>query len=75
MPEIVVNDQQAQIIFESQDPVQVRDGNGRVLGFIARMPNGDESVEIREMLRRMQTEHRSFSTEDVIHHLRSLDTK
>jgi hypothetical protein len=75
MPEIVVSDQQAQLISEAHDPVEVRDSRGRILGVISRSVAGDDSGEIEEMKRRMQTRHRSYSTTEVVDHLHSLETK
>jgi hypothetical protein len=75
MPEIVVNDKQAQLISDAQDPVQVCDSSGRILGVISRSPTGNDSGEIEEMKRRVQTQHRSYTTEEVVDHLRSLETK
>ncbi len=75
MPEIVVTDEQAQLITEARAPVQVRDANGRILGVISRAPGVDDPGEIDEMKRRMQRQHRSYSTEEVVSHLRSLEAK
>jgi len=75
MPEIVVTDQQAQLISEASVPVEVRDPSGRILGVIARAPAIDDSGEITEMKRRMQRQHCSYSTDEVLSHLRSLEAK
>jgi hypothetical protein len=75
MPEIVVTDEQAQIISEARVPVQVRDANGRILGVISQAPREDDSGEIEEMKRRIQRPHRSYTTEEVLSRLRSLEAK
>jgi hypothetical protein len=75
MPEIVVTDEQAQLISEAIVPVQVRDASGRILGIISRGPSPDESGEIEEMKRRMQRPHRSYSTDEVLSQLGSLEAK
>jgi hypothetical protein len=73
MPDIVVTDQQARLISEACVPVQVRDASGRILGVISRAPYRDDSDEIEEMKRRMKRSHRSYFTEEVLKHLRSLE--
>jgi hypothetical protein len=75
MAEIVLSEEQAQVISKAHDPVQVRDSSGRVLGVISRAWDADERAVIDEMKRRMKTPHRSYSTEEVLAHLRSLEAK
>ncbi len=75
MPEIVVTDEQAKLISEASLPVEVRDAAGRILGIISRATHGHDSGEIEEMKRRMQNPHHSYSTEEVLSHLRSLEAK
>jgi hypothetical protein len=75
MPEIVVTDEQAQLISEAQAPVHVRDASGRILGVISRAQREDDPGEIEEMKRRMQRPHRSFTTDEVLSRLRSLEAK
>lgn len=74
-PEIVVTDEQARLIRESNVPVWVRDVSGRMLGVIAPVHVDDESCVVDEMRRRLQMLHRSYSTEEVLCHLRSLDAR
>jgi hypothetical protein len=62
-------------VVERPKGIAANDASGRVLGVISPAPPGDESSEVDEMKRRLQKPLRSYSTEEVLSHLRSLDTK
>ena len=70
MSHIVLTDEQARLLGES-GPVQVRDANGKVLGYIE--PVVFTSEEIAEAKRRAAATDRWYSGEEVRDHLRALE--
>lgn len=72
MPHIVVDDEQARIISESTEDVEIRDRTGRRLGAISR---GFTPEQIAEAERRADSDGPWFTTEQVLERLRSLDAK
>ena len=80
MTDIVVNDEQARMILESKTPVVIRDRRGRQLGEVVRVSNGcgDASGptpdKIAELEKRLDSAGPWYTTEDVLAHLRSLES-
>ena len=72
VPHIIVDDEQARIISKATEKVEIRDGNGNRLGFVAHGFT-DEDIAIAKQ-RRTSTEPR-YTTHEVLEHLRSLDEK
>ncbi|MEK6249543.1 MAG: hypothetical protein N2C12_15280 [Planctomycetales bacterium] len=72
MPRIVVDDEQARIIQEATDGVEIRDGQGKHLGYIA---HGFTSEDIAIAKQRQSSNERRYTTEEVTDHLESLDNK
>ena len=70
MPHIVVDDQQAKIIAEAAQTVEIRDRQGNRLGYIAH-PFTDEDIAVAK--RRLQSDEPRFTTREVFSHLRSLE--
>lgn len=66
MPHIVVDDEQAKIIAETTDGIEIRDRNGRHLGYVAHGFT-DEDVFIAK--RRMNSDEPRYTTQEVIHSL------
>lgn len=75
MLEIVVTDEQVKIITDAKGPVKVVDAAGHVLGIIVHSPRDETPEEIEAMKRRARTPGPVYTTEEVIKHLRSFDTK
>jgi hypothetical protein len=67
-----VNDQQAKLISEATESVEIRDARGGHLGYVARAFT-DEDVAIAK--NRMASAEPRYSTRKVLGHLRSLDHK
>ena len=74
MVEIIANDEQARTIIEARGAVCIRDSAGRVLGYVSRDAAADDAGEIEEMKQRLKSEHRRYTTVEVLEHLRSLET-
>ena len=72
MAHIVVDVEQAKIITESLQGVEVRDPQGRSLGYVAR-PVTDDDIALA--LRRRDSDQPRYSTEHVLDRLRSLEQK
>ncbi len=70
MPHIVVDDQQAKIIAEAAQTVEIRDQKGNRLGYIAHAFT-DEDIAVAK--RRLQSDEPRFTTREVLSHLRSLE--
>ena|SRR5712691_231389 len=72
MPYIVLTEEQARVMTESQQNVEVRDPQGRVLAFLAPLdPTLAETI--RECQRRHATPGPRIPAEDVQAHLRRLE--
>ena len=72
MPHIVVNDQQAKILTEATECVEIRDGQGRHLGYVAHGFT-DEDVAIAKG--RLASNEPRYTTQEVLDHLRSLEQR
>jgi hypothetical protein len=69
MPHIVV-DEQAKIIRESDDRIEVRDQSGNRLGYLDR---GFSDEDIATAKRRMESDETRFTTQQVLDHIQSLN--
>lgn len=70
MPDIIVDDEEAQAIFASNAKVPVRDRGGRLIGWITPSITADELQEIE---RRWTSAEPWRTTEQVLEHLRNLE--
>jgi hypothetical protein len=72
MQHIVVDDQQAKLISEATESVEIRDSRGRHLGYVA---HGFSDEDIAVAKQRSSSEEPRYKTQDVLDQLRSLDRK
>jgi hypothetical protein len=72
MEHIVVNDQQAKLISEATESIEIRDATGEHLGYVAHGLT-DEDIAIAKQ--RLASDEPRYSTREVLDHLRSLDRK
>ncbi len=70
MSQIIVDDEQAKLIAQSKEPVQVRDRSGRVLGYVS---HGFTEEDIAEARRLAESSEPRYTTKEVLDYLRSLD--
>ncbi len=70
MSHIVLNHEQVKILFESQEPVEVRDPSGTILGKIDR---NSEQLIVQEAKRRLASNQPRFSSQEVQTHLQALE--
>ena len=70
MLQIVLNAEQAKVVATALTPVQVRDGNGNVLGIIPPRWTEQDIEEAKHVLATNQVWH---TTEQVLAHLQSLE--
>lgn len=70
MPHIIVDDQQAQIIAQSPNNLEIRDRQGRCLGYVA---HGFTDEDIALAKKRLASDEPRFTTQQVLDHLRSLE--
>ncbi len=70
MPHIIISEEQAKIIAESQGQVEVRDENGKHLGYLVQTFT-DEEIAIAQ--KRCTSEEARFTTSEVLEHLESLN--
>lgn len=71
MPHIVVDDQQAKVIFEANESVEIRDHRGKHLGYVA---HGFTDEDIAVARQRMVSNEPRYTTHQVLEHLRSLES-
>ena len=69
MPHIVVDDQQTKLISEATESVEIRDPQGRHLGYVAR---GFTYEDIAMAKQRLASDEPRSTTQEVLDHLRSL---
>jgi hypothetical protein len=69
---IVVDDQQAKVIAEARDGIEIRDAQGGHLGYVA---HGFTDEDIAIANERLASKAPRLSTREVLDHLRSLDRK
>jgi hypothetical protein len=72
MRHIVVDEQQARLISEATEEVEIRDPRGNHLGYVAHGFTGEDLTIARE---RLASDERRFTTEEVLAHLRSLEPR
>jgi hypothetical protein len=72
MPQIVLPREQAELVAQALEPVQVCDPSGAVLGVIEPIWTHDEIAEAK---RRLSTDQPRYTTAQVLEHLRSLERK
>ena len=72
MVQVVVTADQAKLLNESNGSVEIVDANGTRLGTLLRPPN-DDDVQIAKS--RVRGDGKRHTPEEVIEHLRSLESK
>ena len=72
MHHIIVNDQQAKLISEATESVEIRDARGAHLGYVA---HGFTDEDIAIAKQRMASSEPRYTTRQVFEHLRALDEK
>lgn len=72
MIHIVVDDQQAKLISESNQYVEIRDPHGKHLGFVAHRFTEDDLALAKE---RFDSDQPRLTTEQMLSRLRSLGTE
>lgn len=72
MRHIVVDDQQAKLISEATESVEIRDPRGRHLGYVAH-GFSDEDLAIAKA--RLASDEPRYTTQQVLEYLESLDGK
>lgn len=68
MTEIILSADQIQAVVGATDAVELRDGQGKLLGYVARPPS---ETEISEAKRRLESDGPWHTTEQVLKHLDS----
>ena len=69
MTHITVNTAQADLILTSGESIEIRDEQGRHLGFVAQ---GFSDAEVATAAKRAASNERRYSTDEVRSHLKSL---
>lgn len=69
MPKIILTADQAKVLASAQQPVQLCDQQGNVLGVVPPIWSADEVAEAE---RRLATDEPRFTTAQVLEHLRSI---
>ena len=72
MEHIIVNDQQARLISEATDHIEIRDARGGHLGYVAHRFTDQDIAIAKE---RLTSNEPRYTTQEVVEHLRSLDRK
>jgi hypothetical protein len=72
MTQIVLNDDQTQVVRQATDAVEIRDGKGGLLGYVARRPMATPE-EIAEARRRLDSAGPWHTTEQFVARLRALE--
>jgi len=72
MQHIIVDDQQARIISEATEDVEIRDPRRRHLGYVA---HGFTDEDIAIAKQRLASDGPRYTTQEVLDHLRSLECK
>lgn len=81
MIDLVVNDEQARLIAEASAPIAVRDQRGRVLGRVVLEMSEDKKAcawsadQIAELEQRLDSDGPWYSTQKVLDHLSTLESK
>jgi hypothetical protein len=71
MQHIVVDDEQAKLIAEATDTVEIRDRRGKHLGYVDHTT--EEDIAIAKQ--RLASDGPRYTTHEVLEHLRSLESK
>jgi hypothetical protein len=69
MEHIVVDDQQAKLISEATESVEIRDPRGRHIGYVA---HGFADEDMALAKQRMASDQPRYTTQEVLDHVRSL---
>ncbi len=72
MQHIVVNDEQAKIISESPESIEIRDRSGKHLGYVA---HGFSDEDIAIAKQRLASDEPRYTTQEVLDHIQSLEQK
>jgi hypothetical protein len=72
MPHIVINQEQAKLISEATGDVEIRDAEGRHVGYVA---HGFTDEDIAIARQRLASSHSRYTTREVLDHVRSLEHK
>lgn len=72
MPHITVDDEQARIIAEAPEHIEIRDRSGRYLGHIT---HDFTEEEIAIAKQRLASDEPRYTTKQVLEHLQSLERK
>jgi len=70
MHHVVVDDQQAKLISEATENVEIRDPRGRHLGYVA---HGFTDEDIAIAQDRLASDEPRYTTQEVLEHLQSLE--
>ena len=70
MQHLIVSDEQARIISQSSEGIEIRDRNGKCLGYVA---HGFSDEDITIAKDRMASDEPRHTTREVLNHLRSLE--
>ncbi|MEO8496874.1 MAG: hypothetical protein ABI614_17525 [Planctomycetota bacterium] len=70
MTQIVLTADQVQLVATASDAVELRDGRGTLLGYVARPPS---DTEFGDATRRLASDGPWHTTEQVVRHLDSLE--
>jgi hypothetical protein len=73
MKHLVLNDEQMKVLAEAQRQIEVRDSDGRLVGYLQFV--GFTVAEIEDAKRRLASDEPRYTTEQVLAHLRSLESK
>ncbi len=69
MHHIVVDEKQAKVISEATDSIEIRDPQGRCLGYVA---HGFTEEDFSVARQRLASDEPRYTTQQVLDHLRSL---
>ena len=70
MTEIILSADQIQAVVNATDAVELRDDQGKLLGYVTRPPS---EADISEARRRLESDGPWHTTEQVLKHLDSLE--
>lgn len=68
-PVMIVDDEQAKLIFESTESIEIRDRSGKHLGYVA---HGFTAEDLAVARQRAASDEPRFTTQQVLAHLESL---
>jgi hypothetical protein len=73
MQHLVVDDQQAKLISEAGESIEIRDLQGRLLGYVAQVAHGFTDEDIAIAKARLASNEARYTTREVLDHLQSLE--